>query len=138
MSEMFAPYAHALAALALFGLLSAVLIPLSMRGRNAEARAECGKPKRNYQNNWYRAERALANAMENTGPFVAAVVAAILVGAAPFWVNLLASVAVSARIAMAVVHTMTTNEPLRSLCFVVSFFATLFLGILAFWGALSL
>lgn len=136
--DIFAPYAHALASVAIYGLLITVLIGLSTRGRTPEARAECGKPKRDYSNQWYRTERALANAVENTGPFMGATFAAIFVGAAPFWVNLLVSIAISGRLAQAFVHVATTNETLRSLFFAVTFLPTIALGIMALIGAFHL
>lgn len=136
--EIFAPYAHALAALALFAVWGTVLIGLSTRGRTPEARAACGKPIRDYSNGWYRAERALANSVENSGPIIGAIVAAILVGASPFWVNLLASVIVVFRIATGVVHVFTTNQAMRSATFAVTFLATLALGLMALVGAFTL
>ena len=102
--ESFAVYSHALAALAGWGLLTMILSGLSTRGRNADNRAECGLPKRNYAEASYRAHRAYANAMESTTPFLTGTVVCILAGAAPFWVNLFASVFLVARIAMAYVH----------------------------------
>ena len=45
------------------------------------------------------------NAIETSGPFIGATVAAILAGAAPFWVNLFASVFIVARVAVAYVVT---------------------------------
>lgn len=131
-------YAHALAAVAVYALLVMVLAPLSTRSRTPEARAECGKPKRNYENQWYRTERAFANAVENGTPFLGSVVVAILVGAAPFWVNLLASIAIVGRLAMAFVHIKTTNQSLRSACFGLTFVPTFGLALLGLIGAFTL
>src|SRR6056297_584799 len=99
----FNPYSHALAALALWAILMTILGMLSVIGA-PKARTESGLPVRDYSDPAYRRHRAFQNAIETTGPFVAATLAAILTGGSPFWVNLLASVFLAARIAMAAVH----------------------------------
>ena len=135
--ESFAVYSHALAALAGWGLLTMILSGLSTRGRNADNRAECGLPKRNYAEASYRAHRAYANAMESTTPFLTGTVVCILAGAAPFWVNLFASVFLVARIAMAYVHIATENQPARSATYVVSWMCMLVLGGMALVAAFT-
>jgi uncharacterized MAPEG superfamily protein len=122
---MFEAYGHAIAALALWAVLVCVLSMLSTMGREAENRCDCGKPKRNYDDPVYRRERAFMNAVEGAGPFVAVTVAAIVIGAAPFWVNLFASVYLVARVAMAAVHIGTRNQPMRSVFFVIGLLAVL-------------
>lgn len=112
-------YGHAIAALVIWAVMLCVLAMLSTLGRTAENRCTCGSPKRDYSDIVYRRHRAFMNAIEGAGPFLAVTVAAILIGAAPFWVNLFASVYVVARICMAVVHIATVIEPLRSLFFVI-------------------
>ncbi|MGJ8625452.1 MAG: MAPEG family protein [Sulfitobacter sp.] len=129
--EIFEAYSHAIASLGLWALISIILAGLSTRGRTPENRCECGKPKRDYANPVYRADRAFMNAIENSGPFIAATVAAILAGAAPFWVNLFASIFIVSRIAMAIVHIRTENQPARSAMFMISFVCMLALALLA-------
>jgi uncharacterized MAPEG superfamily protein len=129
--EAFSDYGHAIAALALWALVTLTLSALSTRGRTAENRCDCGKPKRNYADLSYRSERAFMNAVEASGPFIAATVAAILAGASPFWVNLFASVFIVARIAVAYVHIATENQPLRSAIWSVGLVCTLALALLA-------
>jgi len=126
---MFEAYGHAIAALALWALLVQVLGMASTVGRSPERRCECGKPKRNYADPVYRRERAFMNAIEGGGPFIAVTVAAILSGAVPFTVNLLASIFIVARICMAVVHIKTENQPMRSLFFVIALGCVLALAI---------
>lgn len=123
--DMFETYGHAIVALALWAVLVCVLSLLSTVGRTPEGRCECGKPKRNYSDPAYRRERAFMNAIEGAGPFIAVTVAAILAGATPFVVNLLASVYLLARIGMAFVHIRTENQPARSLFFAVGLFSIL-------------
>ncbi|MGB3407365.1 MAG: MAPEG family protein [Jannaschia sp.] len=137
MTEAFAPYAHAIASLALWSLIILTLGLLSTVGRTSD-RAPCGKPVRDYANPVYRRERAFANALENSGPFVAATVAAILVGASPFWTNMLASIFIVARIVMAFVHIRTENQPMRSAFYAVGLFCTIGLALFGFLGALTL
>ena len=132
---MFEAYSHAIAALALWGILGSVLGANSTRGRTAENRCDCGKPKRNYDDRWYRSERAFMNAVEGSGPFIAVTVAAILIGGAPFWVNLFASLFIVARVGMAVVHIATVNQAARSLCFMVGLLTILAQAILVLKAA---
>jgi uncharacterized MAPEG superfamily protein len=134
--EIFDAYSHAIASLAIWALVSIVLSMIATRGLTAENRCDCGKPKRDYSNIVYRRDRAFANAMEITGPFVAVMVAAILAGAAPFWVNVLASVFLVSRIAMAAVHIRTENQPLRSVTWMFGFFSVIALAIMAIVAAI--
>jgi len=129
--ENFAPYSHAIACLALWALMNVVLGMVATRGRTDAGRAPSGKPIRNYSDPVYRADRAHMNAMENSGPFIGAVVAAILAGAAPFWVNVFACVFLVARVAMAFVHIRTENQPMRSLFFVIGMVSILALVVMA-------
>ena len=133
--EILSAYSHALASLALWGVMVSVLGALSTRGRSAENRCDCGKPKRNYDDPVYRSERAFMNAVETSGPFISVAVAAVLLGASPFWVNLFASVFIVARLAMAFVHIRTTNQPMRSAFFLVGLICLLALAILALAAA---
>ena len=129
--EQFADYSHAILSLALWALIILVLSGMSLRGRTPENRCDCGKPKRDYANPVYRAERAFQNAIETSGPFLSATLAAMLAGTAPFWVNVFASLFILARIAMAVVHIGTENQPMRSLTYGISWLCVIVLAILA-------
>ena len=136
-AAMFAPYAHALAAMAGWGLLMLVLTVLSVIG-SPRARTQAGLPARDYADPYYRRSRAFANAVEASGSFLAVTVAAILVGASPFWVNVLASVFLVARIGAAAAHIGTMIEPLRSAFWSVAVLCTLALGAMALLGAFAL
>ncbi len=136
MMEIFAAYSHTIVSLALWSVVIMVLGALSTVGRSAENRCDCGKPRRDYGDAVYRRERAFMNAIETSGPFIAASVAAMLAGASPFWVNVLASVFVVARLAMAVVHIRTTNQPMRSAFFGIGFFCVLGLAVIAIFAAI--
>lgn len=137
MSFIFGPYAHALAALAGWAILMMVLIPLSAVGA-PHARTESGHPVRDYSDPFYRRGRAFQNAVEITGPFIAATAAAIMVGASPFWVNLLASVFLVSRIAVAIVHIGTEIQPLRSGLWAIGLFCCIGLALMAFFGAFGM
>jgi uncharacterized MAPEG superfamily protein len=130
-------YGHAIAALALWGLLVVLLGNLSTLGREEANRAPCGKPKRNYADPWYRRERAFANAIETSPGFLATALAAILAGAPSFWVNLFAALFLVARVAMAGVHIYTQNQPWRSAFFGFGWLFIILLGLLAL-GAIFL
>lgn len=135
--DQFAAYSHSFASLAGFAVLVLVLGALSTIGRNAENRCACGQVKRDYSDVVYRRGRAFLNAQEAAAPFVAATLAAVFVGAAPFWVNLFASVFLIARIAVAFVHIGTTNQPLRSAVWAIGLLCTLALAVMAIKGAFS-
>ncbi|KIN64690.1 Inner membrane protein [Sulfitobacter noctilucicola] len=134
--EAFAGYSHAIASLALWSLICLVLGGLSTRGRTAENRCACGQPKRDYSDVVYRRGRAFANAIEMSGPFIGTTIAAILIGVAPFWVNLLASVFVVSRIVMAIVHIGTENQPARSATWVIGWICVIVLALMTFRTAL--
>jgi uncharacterized MAPEG superfamily protein len=136
LSALFEPYAHALAALAFWAVLMIVLAILSTT-LTPRARAESGHPVRDYADPAYRRHRAFQNALEAATPFVAATLAAILTGAGPFLVNLLASVFVLARIATAAVHIGTENQPARSATWSVGHLCILGLAVMAIWGAFT-
>ena len=136
MIEAFDAYGHALVSLALWPILLMVLNFTAVPGKTPENTLESGHPKRDYSSSVYRRSRAQANAMEISGPFIAATVAAILAGAAPFWVNMLASAFVVSRIATALVHIRTENQSLRSATWMVGFLSVIGLVILAVWAAL--
>ena len=112
--EIFDAYSHALAAMGGYALVMMVLGAMSTVGRSADNRCACGQPKRDYDDVVYRRGRAFMNSVETVGPFVAAVMAAMLTGGSPFWVNLLASIFLVARVATAFIHIGTTNQALRS------------------------
>lgn len=134
--EYFDAYSHAIASLALWSVICLVLGAVSTQGRTAENRCACGQPKRDYSDVVYRRGRAFANAIEMNGPFIAATVAGILAGAAPFWVNLLASIFIVSRIAMAVVHIKTENQPMRSVAWAIGMFCVFIMALMAAWAAI--
>lgn len=131
--EIFAPYSHAIAALAIWGLMMILLGNLTTLGRSAEKRCDCGKPKRDYSDPWYRRERAFANAIETTPAFLSTTLAAILAGASPVSVNWLATLYIVARIAMAFVHIRTENQPMRSAFFGIGWLMLILMGLLALY-----
>lgn len=137
MNIAFTDYAHAVAALAGWGLLMMVLSLMSTSRLNADNRTTSGLPKREYSDPGYRRFRAYANAVETTGPFLAVTLAAILSGANPFWVNLLASVFLVSRVAMAVIHMFTQSQSARSASYIVGWLCMFGLAVLAIVGAFS-
>ncbi|MGB7242156.1 MAG: MAPEG family protein, partial [Sulfitobacter sp.] len=88
-------------------------------------------PKRDYADPFYRRDRAYRNALETSPALIGVILAAILAGAAPFWINLLAAIFILSRIAMAYVHIRTENQNLRSMCYGVGWFSIVLTGIFA-------
>lgn len=119
--EQFSQYEHALASIAGLVLLWAVLNPLSALKKEAQGTVAGGNPEPDYKNPAYRWHRTYQNLTEVFGVFCGVVFAAILAGANPFWVNLLASAFFASRLLMAFVHVRGIGRPsggLRSMIFV--------------------
>jgi uncharacterized MAPEG superfamily protein len=109
--ESFAAYGHTLVAIAGVALVQLVLSPVSALAKWREGVVPGASPAPDYASRTYRAHRAYANLTESMGLFVGLCVAAMLAGVAPFWVNLLASVYLVARLVMAVVHVKGWGKP---------------------------
>lgn len=111
--EQFAEYGHALASVGLFALIALLLNPWVgiMRGKVGLAPGEM--PRADYSDRNFRIARSYQNSVEMAGIFGVVVGAAVLSGAAPFWVNLFASIALLARIAMVYVHIQGIGAPDR-------------------------
>jgi uncharacterized MAPEG superfamily protein len=102
--EAFAEYSHAIAALGFFALITLALSPLAGVARNRSGAVAGSLPKADYADRDFRICRAYQNATESLGAFAAVLLVAVLAGAAPFWVNLFAALAVLSRVAMVYVH----------------------------------
>ncbi len=102
--EQFAAYGHAIVSLALVAVITLVLAPISAAEKAKLGLTAGAMPEPDYSSKAYRCWRAHLNATETIGTFAAVTVAAILAGAAPFWVNLFASLFFVARLVHAVVH----------------------------------
>ena len=135
--DIFAPYAHAIASLALWGLLMIALSMISTRGMKPEDRTESGVPKRDYSVPPYRRYRACQNAIEPSPAFLATTLAAILAGAAPLLVNIFAAAFLLARLAMAYVHIQTENQPLRSATFGFGWLMIIFMALTALYAVFT-
>lgn len=136
MTDLAAVYGHAIVALSGWAVLMLGLAIAAVAVPCGEKTAS-GHPVRNYGDRGYRAHRAQMNAIEAAGPFIAVTAAAILAGGPPFWVNLLASIFLVARVATAAVHIGTTNEPARSATWSVGVLCILGLAGIAAWAALT-
>ena len=111
--ENFAEYGRALASVALFALIALALNPWVGVVRGNAGLAPGEMPRADYSDRTYRIARAYQNTVEMVGVFGAVVAAAALAGAPPFWVNLFASIALLARIAMIYVHIQGIGMPER-------------------------
>lgn len=134
--DPFTEYSHAIVALALWPVVMIVLSFVAVGGKTAENTTASGNPHVDYASGVYRRGRAQANALEMSGPFIGATLAAILAGADPFWVNTLASVFLVSRIVMAVIHIATTIQPLRSVAWMVGLICVVSLVVMAVRAAL--
>ena len=138
--EIFADYAHAIVAVAattLFGLLIGPVTAVLKLSRGMQAGAT---PEQDYSDRTYRINRAYLNLTETMGFFVAAVVASILAGVVPYWVNLLASVFFVSRIVLFFVHVAgigPMNFGPRSFIFVIGWLCCLILSVMAILAVLG-
>ncbi len=132
--EAFDPYGHAIASLALWGLMMIALSIISTGGKVPKDRAESGLPKRDYSNQAYRRHRAFQNAIETSPAFISVTLAAILADGMPTVVNICASLFLVSRIAMAYIHVWTENQPLRSAAFGFGWLMIIFLALAALAG----
>lgn len=132
--EAFAPYSHAIAAIAGTTMLLLLMSPISAMRKTAQGLAPGATPEQDYDNACYRWHRAYSNLAENLGAFAAVTIAAILAGSNPFWVNLLASLFLVFRIVLAVVHIKGLGKPdmgVRSFTYVAGWLTCLVLGVMA-------
>jgi uncharacterized MAPEG superfamily protein len=139
--EQFAQYGHAIVALAAMAAFGLLLGPISGMRKRAHGLTPGAEPKADYADPCYRWHRAQQNTAEIIGPFAAVVLAAILAGANPFWVNLLASLFFVSRVLLTFVHVKGIGKPdvsLRSFTYIAGWLMCLILAILAitavFWG----
>jgi len=115
--EAFAPYGHALVALAATAIFGLLMAPIAGMRKAALGLAPGAEPEAeaDYASPAYRWHRAYLNLAESMGFFAAVTVAAILAGGRPFWVNLYASVFFVSRVVMAVIHIRGLGGADRSL-----------------------
>lgn len=132
--EQFAEYGHAIVSMAVFAMIGLLLGPVAAARSTAAGYAPGEVPKPDYGDVDYRLTRAYQNAMELTGMFTAVTVAAMLAGASPGWVNILASVFLISRVVVAIVHIAGIGKPNlgpRTIAFVVGWACCLLLAIMA-------
>ena len=127
-------YSHAIAALALYGMLALILNPVAGLTR-ARAGLEPGEmPSPDYNNRSYRVCRSYQNTVEMAGVFAVVVSAAIFAGVSPSLVNWLASLSLLFRVVMIYVHIQGVGAPengARTIIFVLCWLCKLALAVLA-------
>ncbi len=136
--ETYAEYSHAIASLVIFALIVLMLAPFSALAKQGKGLAPGAIPEQDYADRAYRLNRAYLNGTETLPAFLAVVVAAILLGASPVWVNWLASIALLARMAMLVVHIRGIGKPhsgIRTVLYVLGWACMAVIGVLALVAA---
>lgn len=131
--EQFADYGYAIASLAGVSILGLLLNPLTAVRKMGKGVAAGGTPEQDYADPVYRLNRAYLNLSEMMGFFVAAVVAAMLAGVAPYWVNLLAVLFFLGRLAVLAIHLAgigPMNMGPRTFVFVVGWACALILALM--------
>ncbi len=138
MMDIFAEYGHAIASVLIFTLVVLFMAPFTALTKTSKGLAPGATPKQDYSDNAYRLNRAYLNGTETLPAYVTVTVAAILMGVSPFWVNLLASVALVARLIMLFVHIRGIGKPnagLRSILYVVGWACMFVMGLMALVAA---
>jgi len=136
--DVFVEYSHAIASLVIFTLIILFLAPFSALAKAGKGLAPGATPEQDYSDKAYRLNRAYLNGTETLPAFLTVTVAAILLGASPFWVNLLASLALIARIVMLVIHMRGIGKPhsgLRSVFYVIGWACMVVMGLMALVAA---
>lgn len=102
--DQFAAYGHAIASVVIWAVMAQILNAATGIRKGAANLAPGDTHKADYENAAYRLDRAYMNTVETLAFYAAIVVAAVLAGANPFWINLLATWALVLRIAANVVY----------------------------------
>ncbi len=136
--DIFAEYSHAIASLVIFTLIVLALSPFSALAKAGKGLAPGATPEQDYSDKAYRLNRAYLNGTETLPAYLAVTVAAILLGASPVWVNLLASLVLVARVVMLVIHLRGIGKPhsgLRSVFYVIGWACMVVLALMALVAA---
>ncbi|KIC20996.1 MAPEG family protein [Leisingera sp. ANG-Vp] len=137
--DAFDAYSHALAALVIFTLIILALSPFSALAKQKAGLAPGATPQEDYAEKAYRLNRAYLNGCETLPAFLTVTLVAVLAGAAPFWVNLLASVVLVSRIVMILIHLQGSGKPhggLRSVFYVIGWACMAGLALMALVAAI--
>ena len=132
--EQLAAYGHAIVAMAATVLIGMALNPISAAKKSAQGVTSGAMPQPDYGDPVYRWSRTYQNLSEMMGFFAGATLAAILAGASPFWVNLLAATFFASRLVVAVVHIRGWGRPnsgLRTIVFAIGWLCCILLSIFA-------
>lgn len=136
--EPFAAYSHALASVALFAIVVMLFSPLSAIQKGKKGLAPGAEPAADYSDIAYRLHRVFENGTDTLAIFAAVTGVAILAGASPFWVNLLAALVLVFRVVMVVIHVQGLGSPHngpRSIAYVLGWLCMLGLAILGLVAA---
>lgn len=138
--EQFAAYGHALVSLVLFGLMTQILNAMTGIRKGSLNMGPGEIYKTDYSDESYRLDRAYMNSVETIGFYAVLVIAAILAGASPFWVNLLAVLGLLLRIGQNVSMIRGIGKAyggVRTQMAIASSVVNLVLAILAIWAVFS-
>ena len=135
--EQFAEYGHALVSITLFAVILLALSPLIALSKGAAGVESGGTPPEDYSNKTYRLHRAYQNGAETLPVFIAVTVVAIVAGASPFWVNLLASLVLVSRLLMVCFHLRGVGTPFSGVRSFTSVFGWACMAILAVFGVVA-
>ena len=96
--EQFADYGHAILSVVLYAILAQVLNAMTGIRKGAQNMAPGEPHTADYDDPAYRLDRAYMNSVEIMGIFAAVTFGAILAGASPFWINLMAAAVLVMRV----------------------------------------
>ncbi|MDU9002657.1 MAPEG family protein [Sedimentitalea todarodis] len=131
--ETFGAYGPVLASVALFAVVVMLFSPLSALQKGKQGLAPGAEPAADYSDLAYRLHRVFENGTDTLSIFLATAGIAVLAGASPFWINLLAALTLASRLFMIFVHVAAIGSPhngLRSIAYVVGWVCMLAMAIL--------
>ncbi len=102
--EHFAQYGHAIASVLIYALIAQVLNAATGIRKGNDNLAPGASQPQEYDHSGYRLDRTYMNSVEMLTFYAAIVFAAILAGANPFWINVLASAGLVFRVCANVVY----------------------------------
>jgi uncharacterized MAPEG superfamily protein len=133
--DQFAAYGHAVVSVAVYAVIANVLnaaVGITKGSANLAPGGDFDPA--DYSNANWRLDRTYQNTIEMGGFYFAVVFAAILAGASPFWINLLASIGLLTRLGMIFVYLRGIGKAyggLRTRLAIIASLANLAMAILA-------
>ena len=141
--EAYAEYVYGIASFVILTLTVLYVLLFLGRSRRIKGVAPGSMPKQDYSDKAYRLNWVYLNCIETLPAFLTVIIAAILRGVSPFWMNLLTTIVVVARLETLVIGVDVvymrgigqSNGGLCSILFVVGCTGTIAMGVMTLAAA---